>query len=104
MANFPMFQKTIYRSQSNRIIGFIDHGERYGRNGGNGSRFSAIGFPNNLRTEENYLILLDICKNSKYSLSTAQATLRLGEIDFALRKKAWRCLLYRYLMRFQTVT
>lgn len=51
--------------------------------------FAAVGFPNNLRTDENYSTLLDICTKSKriYILNSSGDTARLGEIGFRLAKE-----------------
>ena len=50
--------------------------------------FPAISFPNNLRTEENYIILIEACSKSKkiFILNSTNNTQRLGEIGYRISK------------------
>ena len=91
MANFPMFQKKLSIDPS--LIGLLDlliTESDTDATAATAAGFPAIGFPNNLRTEENYLILLDICKNSKkiFIIDSSGDTTRLGEIGFRLAKES----------------
>lgn len=51
--------------------------------------FSAIAFPNNLKTEENYILLIDIFSKSKkiFILNSTGNTLRLSEIGCRITKE-----------------
>lgn len=91
MANFPMFQKKLTIDPS--LIGSVDlfiMESDADATAATAAGFPAIGVPNNLRTEENYFILLDICKNSKriFIVNSSGDTTRLGEIGFRLAKES----------------
>jgi hypothetical protein len=54
----------------------------------NAAGFPAVGFANNFRTDDNYLILIDTCTNSKqsYVVNTSGDTQRLGDLGIRLSK------------------